>query len=203
LFLLKQTLLLSIVVALTGILLPIALSFLLVPIYAPLVSRLAAFAAGASLCSTSVGTAFAILQTAKLTSTRVGTVLVTAAMLDDVVGLVMVKIISDLGLSLNNTVDAGTIARPIGVSIAALVIILLGSILLKRLHVDKVKVPIEGSGFIFTGLAILGLSAAAGYAGTSILFVIYLAGASASYVFEKHHDGKPDDESPAFMCYAK
>ena len=46
LFLLKQTLLLSIVVALTGILLPIALSFLLIPIYAPLVSRLAAFAVG-------------------------------------------------------------------------------------------------------------------------------------------------------------
>src|ERR1700738_1403394 len=99
LFLLKQTSLLSIMVALTGILLPIALSFLLIPIYAPLISRLVAFAAGASLSSTSVGTIFAILSAENLTSTRVGTVLVTAAMLDDVVGLIMVKIISNIGVS--------------------------------------------------------------------------------------------------------
>jgi Kef-type K+ transport system membrane component KefB len=201
--LLRQTLLLAILVAWTGILLPIALSFLLIPMFSATISKLAAFAAGASLCSTSLGTTFAVLSAAKLTSTRVGTVLVTAAMLDDVVGLVMVKIISTIGVSLNQTVSAGTIIRPIGVSVGALVAIVLISMFLKRVQLQRLKVPLKAAGFLATGLVILGLSAAAGYAGTSIVFVIYLAGASANYLYDKPAESEPGEEAPAMKCYTK
>ena len=84
----------SILVAATGIAFPIALSFLLIPMTSQWksISGLTAFAAGASLASTSLGTTYAVLFASNLVQTRVGTILATAAMLDDVVGLVMVKI---------------------------------------------------------------------------------------------------------------
>lgn len=79
----------SVLVALTGILLPIALSFALLDAgfhYPPL----QAFAAGAALSSTSLGTTFFVLQAASkgdasvnLIKTRIGTILVAVAIIDD------------------------------------------------------------------------------------------------------------------------
>jgi Kef-type K+ transport system membrane component KefB len=183
--LLKQTFVPSILIAITGILLPIGLSFLLIPLFAPsiIVSKLTAFSAGAALSSTSLGTTFAILSAVKLTSTKVGTVLVTAAMIDDVVGIVMVKVISSLS---GTTIDVPTILRPIGVSIAFLVATLIAS-KVARFMLDRglfgwYKVNVDGIGFVVTGVVILAMAAAAGYAGTSILFSAYLAGVAASYL---------------------
>ena len=194
--LLKQTLIPSILIAITGILLPIALSFLLIPIFEPsiVVSKLTAFSAGAALSSTSLGTTFAILSAVKLTSTKVGTVLVTAAMIDDVVGLVMVRVISSLSVT---AIDASTIIRPVGVSIAFLVVVSIASkvarVILDRGTFKWCEVGIDGIGFVIIGVAILGISAAAGYAGTSILFSAYLAGVSASYL----------ERGNALHCYRK
>jgi hypothetical protein len=55
---------LCLAVAVTGILAPIALSFLLIPLMDG--TSLQAFAAGASLCSTSLGTTFAVLKASGL-----------------------------------------------------------------------------------------------------------------------------------------
>jgi len=61
-----------------------------------------------------------------------------------------------------------------------------------------IKIPIIetlsgliGVPFVLTGLTLLGFSAAAGFAGTSVLFSAYLAGVSTSYLC---HD-------PAQQCY--
>lgn len=70
--------------ALTGIVLPIGLSFVLIVLVNA--SPLQAFAAGAALCSTSLGTTFTVMQTSGLSTTRMGVVLTSAAMMDDVVG---------------------------------------------------------------------------------------------------------------------
>jgi len=94
---LNANLALSIAVAITGIGLPIALSFMSQELAGA--SSLQAFSAGAALCSTSLGTTFIILGTSGLTNTRLGTVLTTAAILDDVVCLIMVQVISNLGTS--------------------------------------------------------------------------------------------------------
>lgn len=55
------------------------------------------FAAGAALCSTSLGTTLTVLGTSGLIKSRLGVVLSSAAIMDDVVGLVMVQVISNLG----------------------------------------------------------------------------------------------------------
>ena len=181
--LLKETLIPSMLVAITGIGLPIALSFILIPLFTSTnVSSLTAFAAGASLSSTSLGTTFAILSAAKLSATRLGTVLVTAAMIDDVVGLVMVTVVASIG----GVVDAQTIARPIWVSVVLLVIVIATSMIAKRVvSCFPFKVHERWMGpvsFIATGTAIISITAGAGYAGTSVLFSAYLAGVSASYL---------------------
>jgi len=193
--LLRETYVYSILVAVTGVLLPIALSFLLIPITSQWIpiGKLTAFAAGASLASTSLGTTYAVLLATDLTRTRVGTILATAAMLDDVVGLVMFKVIS----SLATNVDAQAVLQPIGVSVAFLLLALLSASPLKEYFLPLLKsisyVDTEPSKLVITGATIMGLIAAAGYAGTSVLFVGYLAGVSASYIC---HDG-------ALECYNK
>jgi len=123
--LLKKTAFMSISVATIGLLMPIALSFILLLLPFPssagnlFPSPLAGFSAGASLCSTSLGTTFAILSSANMQKTRVGVTLVGAAMMDDVVGLVMVNIVTTLG---NGGTGGWPIARPITASFGLLLV---------------------------------------------------------------------------------
>ncbi|KAF8878106.1 hypothetical protein BD779DRAFT_1677021 [Infundibulicybe gibba] len=84
--LLFNNIMLSVVVALTGVLLPIALSLLLLH-FGYRYSVLRAFGAGAALCSTSLGTTLALLRP-ELRQTQAGAVLMSAALLDDI-GVVM------------------------------------------------------------------------------------------------------------------
>lgn len=181
---------LSVLVALTGICLPIAFAFCLRSLASA--TPLQAFAAGAALCSTSLGTTFTILSTSRLTNTRLGTVLTSAAMMDDVVGLVLVQVISKLGPGSSSSHPV-TVARPIGVSIGLAVFMLLtcrylvkpifslicGLISSAVMRVIR-KQPSEATLIAHTAL-LFGLVAAASYAGTSNLFAAYLAGASISW----------------------
>lgn len=130
----RSTVGISAAIATIGLILPISLSFLLlvfpftvmvegdavvdVVVMVEYPQPLAAFSAGASLCSTSLGTTLAILSAAGLQQTKVGTVLMSAAMMDDVVGLVMVKIIVSLGSS--DGLAPWPIARPVVASVVLL-----------------------------------------------------------------------------------
>ena len=82
--LLKANFTLSICGAATGVLCPIGFSYLLLYL---------GFGYGAALSATSLGTTFAVISSASkdvdLSQTKVGAVLVSAAVIDDVTGLVM------------------------------------------------------------------------------------------------------------------
>lgn len=181
---------LSVLVALTGICLPIAFAFCLRSLASA--TLLQAFAAGAALCSTSLGTTFTILNTSGLTNTRLGTVLTSAAMMDDIVGLVLVQVISKLG-SGPSSFHAITVVRPVFVSIGlALFVVLICRYLAKPVSsliggpspsvVMRAvrRQPHEATLIAHTAL-LFGIVAAASYAGTSNLFAAYLAGASISW----------------------
>lgn len=181
---------LSVLVALTGICLPIAFAFCLQSLASA--TPLQAFAAGAALCSTSLGTTFTVLNTSGLTNTRLGTVLTSAAMMDDVVGLVLVQVISKLG-SGHISIQTITVVRPIVVSIGLALFVLLTC----RYVVKPVFLLICGPGsstvmrafrkqpdeatLIAHTVLLFGIVAAASLAGTSNLFAAYLAGASISW----------------------
>jgi hypothetical protein len=186
---LKANLFLSIAVAITGICLPIGLSFSLLRLANA--TSLQAFAAGAALCSTSLGTTFTVLKTSALTKSRLGVVLTSAAMMDDVVGLVMVQIISNLR-SGSAGARATTVIRPVFVSLAFAVILPLccrflllpawlwlesnkGMLGLKHV-LHRRETP-----FLLHTCLLLGFVTGASYAGTSNLFAAYLAGAMISW----------------------
>ncbi|KAF2430325.1 hypothetical protein EJ08DRAFT_589257 [Tothia fuscella] len=188
---LKANFTLSSAVALTGIAVPIGFSFILQRLASA--SPLQSFAAGAALCSTSLGTTFTILGTSGLTNTRLGTVLTSAAMMDDVIGLVMVQVISNLGG--NSDFDAITVVRPVFVSIGFGVICLLAcrflvlplTVRLNRLRdtnsrgwLQKPCVRNEAA-LVFHTLLLVAMVTAATYAGSSSLFAAYLAGATVSW----------------------
>ncbi|KAL4726884.1 hypothetical protein ACLX1H_005776 [Fusarium chlamydosporum] len=151
-----------------------------------------AFAAGAALCSTSLGTTFTILGTSGLSSTRLGVVLTSAAMMDDVVGLIMVQVISNLG---DGSFDAVTVVRPIMVSLAfAIVVPILCRFMVLpisvRLNSYREAYPSSTVSRLFdmkqTAFAIhtaylLGMVIGATFAGTSSLLAAYIAGATISW----------------------
>ncbi|KAL3264929.1 hypothetical protein ABHI18_000206 [Aspergillus niger] len=183
----RANLLISLCVALTGIGVPMALSFILVKLVSA--SPLQAFAAGASLSATSLGTTFTILSTTNLIPTRLGTVTTSAAMLDDVVGLVMVQIISNLGGG-TSSFNVITVIRPLFVSIGfALGVFILCAFcfkpILKRALNMRGNLPQFMGTMHFAFLAqtsvLVGLVAGATYAGTSSLFAAYLAGVITSW----------------------
>lgn len=175
------------------------LSFILMHLLAA--TPLQAFAAGAALSSTSIGTTFTILSTTGLAKTRLGVVLGSAAMMDDVMGLVMVQIISNLGGdgggngSGSSGFDPVIVIRPIlvafGFAIGLLLICRFGVAravhfsLARNLH-HRFPDVVHSSNFAFVAHmgVLIGLVAGATYAGTSGLFAAYLAGAGISWFDE-------------------
>lgn len=153
-----------------------------------------AFAAGATLCSTSLGTTFTILNASGLSTTRLGTVLSSAAMMDDVVGLVMVQVISNIGETAESF-SAVTVVRPLAVSFGLAIAVpvacrLIAQPLTTWLNGVRKSSPngalnklCQGThaAFIIHTLVLTALVTGATYAGTSNLFAAYLAGASISW----------------------
>lgn len=191
---------LSIAVAVTGIGAPIGLSFVLNDIAGA--SSVQSFTAGAALSSTSLGTVFTILSTAGVAKTRLGVVLSSAALLDDVVGLVMIQVVASLGAG---TIDAETIARPIGASAALLVVGCSLGYLTSRFVIKNVNlgawVNTTSARFCGHTLLLVGAVAVAGYAGASVLFAAFIAGAISNYWDEEHDTAEDLTATHAFEHY--
>ncbi|RWA05018.1 hypothetical protein EKO27_g10083, partial [Xylaria grammica] len=165
-----------------------------------------AFAAGAALCSTSLGTTFSVLQASGLSRTRLGAVLASAALLDDVIGLVMVRIITSLGQRGNSGIEPKTVLRPVLVSVAFAVTVPLacryvlkpGQRILDRLvqwddnTSNKTRatawVRSQEAAFVAQTALLVLLVVAADYAGASILLAAYLAGVVVSW-WDGQRDG--------------
>lgn len=187
---LKANIGLSSGVAVTGIMLPIGLSFAVKSMLNA--SLMQAFAAGAALCSTSLGTTFTILGTSGLSSTRLGVVLTSAAMMDDVVGLIMVQVISNIG---GDDFTAVTVVRPILVSLGLATIVplfckLVVSPLTIKLNAFREAHPAGRisrlclklqTAFVLHTCWLLGLVVGGTFAGTSSLLAAYIAGATISW----------------------
>lgn len=204
----KNNLAFSLIIALSGILIPIGLSFALLGFSA--VSPKAAFAAGAALCSTSLGTTFTILSTSNLRTTKVGVLLTNSAVFDDIAGLVMMKIVSNLG---EGSFSAVSVIRPVFVS-AGLIIIVAGvcwAVVLpctKAFYSHRFKISnrfvrdlVLRSEFYFVThtLLLIGLVTATTYAGASSLTAAYVTGAAISWwdheilALKRHPDYHPEE----------
>lgn len=197
--LLRANFALSVAGAAVGVILPIAFSYL-IGFLAFGYGAVETFIMGAALSTTSLGTTFAVLAGAAdvvdLAQTQIGALLVSAAVIDDVTGLIMLSVIHDLGkLEGGGDVDLGwLIGRPIVASVAmAILTPLLGKFVfapLFRRYIEHHFAKFDHYSNI--GLMILVLSAflsIASYTGTSILFGAFLAGAFLTYLPSKHPEG--------------
>ncbi|TFK29472.1 Sodium/hydrogen exchanger [Coprinopsis marcescibilis] len=203
-----SNLLLSMLAGATGIALPFAFTFaLLHGAYGYTI--LQAFGAGAALCSTSLGTTIALLND-EMRKKRVGVVLITAALADDVVGLVIAGIVANLGSNEEGSIHWSTIVRPILVSLAFTFGTPIMAIFCRwTLHPPgKFYVQVQtfcrmkpGHVHLFVMVTVLtAFVAGSHYAGTSELYGAYLAGTFLSYVFEPVNVEKDEDtvsDSPA------
>ncbi|KAL4916015.1 Cation/H+ exchanger [Aspergillus aurantiobrunneus] len=197
--LLKANLVLSMLGAATGVCFPIGLSYLLLYLGFGY-GAVETFIIGAALSATSLGTTFAVISSASstvdLAQTRVGSVLVSAAVIDDVVGLVMASVIGNLSqLEGGGDVNLGwLIGRPIVASIAMAIVT---PIVTKYLFAPIFRRLIEHhfarfdhiSNIILMTLSLSAFITIAAYAGTSVLFGAFLAGTFLTYLPSKHPEG--------------
>ena len=182
-------------IALTGLLAPIALSFILMPLASS--PPLHAFAAGSALSSTSLGTVLAVLQPATigfdLRKTRFGTALLSAAVMDDIVAFILVKVLSILGSAEDTSGSSlgGSIGRTIGVTIGlGLGIFALCRWVFKpamrKLYRSRRFLTSSWGGeralLVLMALLFIAMVAAAGYGGTSPLYGAYIAGLAVAYL---------------------
>lgn len=193
--LLFDNILLSCAIALSGMFLPIGISMLLLR-FGFEYPLLQSFAAGAALSSTSLGTTLAMLKPA-YRRTRTGTVLMAAALLDDIGGLVIAAILSQLSAA--SSLSSNIIVRPILVSLGFAfgvpIIAFISRSALKRIPcAAKFRLFLPNAQLFIMTAGLSGFVAGAKYAGTSELFGAYLAGASLAHIFS------PLSASPADMA---
>lgn len=210
--LLKANFIISLLAAAIGIITPIAFCYLLLYLGFHY-QALETFIVGAALSTTSIGTTFVVISSsAKIdfTHTKVGTVLVSAALFDDVVGLIMVSVITNLGaIGGDGNANIGwIIGRPVVASVAiGAVSPLLARYAAGPLYRGLIEHPIASLGHRATvSIMTLVLSAhlvICGYAGASLLFGSFLAGTFLSALPSTspgpgaHHNQRDPEENKA------
>ncbi|KAK3626467.1 hypothetical protein LTR22_023161 [Elasticomyces elasticus] len=197
--LLRANLWLSLCAATTGVVFPIGLSYLLLYLGFGY-GAVETFIIGAALSATSLGTTFAVIASASKTvdlgQTRVGAILVSAAVIDDVTGLVMSSVIHDLGsIAGGHDVNLGwLIGRPIVASAAmAILTPVLSKYVLApffRRYIERRFAKFDHiSNMALMILVLCAFITIAAYAGTSVLFGAFLAGSFLTYLPSKHPEG--------------
>jgi Kef-type K+ transport system membrane component KefB len=177
---------LSLVVAASGVIFSIAFSLLLLHVgfgYSLLLS----FAAGASLSSTSLGTTLSLLKP-PLRQTRIGSVLISAALLDDIAGLILAAIITQL--SSTPQIKWQTVVRPILVSLSFAFGTPLCAFLIQKASLEVHSTTLQ---LWISIITLSGFVAGSSYAGTSDLFGAFLAGTFLTNIFPST---KPDTPTP-------
>lgn len=99
-------------------------------------------ASGASLPSTSIAIAVTMMKQQGISDTAVGTLITTAAMLDDVVSLILLGIVSSIGGGSNSEIWPMTVIQPILASLGIILVGVIGCAI-----VAKIKVRREASTF--------------------------------------------------------
>lgn len=204
--LLKANFVLSLIAAAIGILTPLALCYLVLYLGFGY-GALETFIVSAALSTTSMGTTFVVISgSAKVdfTHTKVGTVLVSAALFDDVVGLIMVSVITNLdGIGKGGSTNIGwIIGRPIVASVAiAACSPLLARYVAGPFYRGVLERYVAGFGHKTTiFIMVLALAAhvvVCGFAGASLLFGAFLAGTFLSALpgsadVGRELEGQPD-----------
>jgi Kef-type K+ transport system membrane component KefB len=128
----------------------------------------------AAMVATSVGITARVLKDANVLSTRAARVILAAAVVDDILGMIVLAVVTSLSKGNVNLVELGIVAaEAIGFS---LFMIVLGSRLVGRLTPTMRRLRASNSAFILSVTLCLGLSLASVYVGMAAIIGAFLAG---------------------------
>jgi len=159
-------------VALLGVIFPFAVGWLYMRFSAHGLPE--SMFVGAAMVATSVGITARVLRDGGLLGTRMAEVILGAAVLDDILGLIALAVVSDLSHGSVNYLQLGALA---GEAIAFnLIVLLLGPRLVRRVRPAVALLRARNSAFILSVILCLGLSLASIYAGMAAIIGAFLAG---------------------------
>ena len=196
----------AVVIAVAGTILPIALGtgYMVAAGYDPETG----VAAGTSLSSTSIGMATAMMSRVGELNTPLGSLICVAAMVDDVLSLVILAVIGTLGTGADSgaaSAVAARVARPVLVSLAVVLLGRLAFAIVPTL-VDAVERRIEPEhrrdAILVTMLVLtLGLTFASGAAGSTFLLGAFAGGFAFAKV-ERARDAWRSLEDPVAWLHS-
>jgi Kef-type K+ transport system membrane component KefB len=169
----------SFVVAVLGVVAPMALGFAVTLAFFPHHDRLADWFVGATLCATSVGITARVLADLGRTASREGRIILGAAVIDDVLGLIVLAVVAgviqavDLGRAFHPLSVVAILGKSVGFLVGALVI---GRWLAPRAF--RLATRLEGEGLLLSTALVFcfGLSYLAGLAGLAPIVGAFAAG---------------------------
>jgi Kef-type K+ transport system membrane component KefB len=171
----------SLSVAMVGVILPFALGFVYWAYVPHAVSggttdlTTAAVFVGATLTATSVGITARVLSDLSRMNTQEARIIIGAAVIDDVIGLVILTVVS--GMAAGASVSAFGILRISAVAVGFLVIaVLVGRFAVPRLFDLVVRMRVRYVLLVFALAFALGLSAVAAVAGSALIIGAFAAG---------------------------
>jgi Kef-type K+ transport system membrane component KefB len=159
-------------VASVGVVVPFVLGFL----YMRVIDRstVESVFVGAALVATSVGITARVLADAGVLSTRVARVILGAAVADDILGMIVLAVVSSLSEGQVNYISLAIVTvEAVGFS---LLIIFFGSHVVGRFRPAVAKLQARNSAFILSVVLCLGLSLASIYIGMAAIIGAFLAG---------------------------
>lgn len=159
-------------VATVGVVVPFVLGFLYVRVIER--STVESVFVGAALVATSVGITARVLADAGVLSTRVARVILGAAVADDILGMIVLAIVSSLSTGRINYLQLGIVTlEAVGFSI---LIVFFGSRMVGRFQTRVEQLRTRNSAFVLSIILCLGLSLASIYIGMAAIIGAFLAG---------------------------
>jgi Kef-type K+ transport system membrane component KefB len=129
---------------------------------------------GAAMVATSVGITARVLADAGVLSSRVARVILAAAVLDDILGMIVLAVVSSLSAGKVNYLSLAIVTgEALGFS---LLIMFFGSRVVGRLHPTVAKLRARNAAFALAVILCLGLSLASIYIGMAAIIGAFLAG---------------------------
>jgi Kef-type K+ transport system membrane component KefB len=159
-------------VATVGVVVPFVLGFLYMRVIER--STVESVFVGAALVATSVGITARVLADAGVLSTRVARVILGAAVADDILGMIVLAIVSSLSTGRINYLQLGIVTlEAMGFSI---LIVFFGSRMVGRFQTRVEQLRTRNSAFVLSIILCLGLSLASIYIGMAAIIGAFLAG---------------------------
>jgi Kef-type K+ transport system membrane component KefB len=139
---------------------------------------------GAALVATSVGITARVLADAGVLSTRVARVILGAAVLDDILGMIVLAVVSSLSEGRVNYLSLAIVTgEAVGFS---LLVVFFGSHVVGRFRPAVAKLRARNSAFALSVILCLGLSLASLYIGMAAIIGAFLAGLALADYSEQY-----------------